>query len=159
MKRRHFLFLAASGLASPVAARSASYADDVVAQLTRQGFAVLTTESTWLGRVRITAQRNGGLREIVLNPRTGEILRDIWTPAGGGKGQGPIVDDVRGSGSNSGSGSDGGSGGDDGGDDHGSGDHGSGSDDSGDDDSGGNSGSGSGSGSDGSDDHGGKGKD
>ena len=94
MKRRHFLICIAASLAMAGAVQAASFADDVIAQLTRQGFASFTSESTWLGRVRITAQRDGGVREIVLNPRTGEILRDIWSPADGSSGQIPIVDDV-----------------------------------------------------------------
>ena len=141
MKRRHFLCLIA---ASPVMAslalagpgQAATFAEDVIAQLTRQGFAAITSESTWLGRVRITAERNGGTREIVLNPRTGEILRDIWTPADGSAGQVPIVDDIGSptggsSGSGGGSGSSDGSGGDDDGGNGGSGSGGSGGDGSG----------------------------
>jgi hypothetical protein len=157
MKRRDFLFTLAASFALAGAGHAATFAEQVIAQLTRQGFGSITTDTTWLGRVRIMAERNGGQREIVLNPRTGEILRDIWIPAKGGS-QIPILDDVS---------DDGGSGGDDlGGDDdssgHGSGGdgddnsgHGSGDDDDDDDD---NSGHGSGGGG-GGDDRGGKGKD
>ncbi len=164
MKRRHFLgqtaaslFLAGLVLTGPVSA--ATFAEGVIAQLTRQGFAAIASETTWLGRVRITAERNGGTREIVLNPRTGEILRDIWTPADDTAAQVPIVDDI--GPASSGGSDDGGSSG--GGDDGGGSDSGSGNGDSGSGSGSGGSGSGgSGSGSDGHDDgggdHGGKGK-
>ena len=112
MNRRNLLttlaiVLTLATLAGPGTA--AAYADNVEAQLTRQGFVNIASETTWLGRVRITADRGGGHREIVLNPRTGEILRDIWTPDGSQSGQVPIVDNVGGGGSVGGSG--GGSGG------------------------------------------------
>jgi len=68
-------------LATP--ARAASYADAIVAQLSAQGFADVLVDTTWLGRVRIVATRSDGVREIILNPRTGEILRDLWTTAQG----------------------------------------------------------------------------
>ena len=150
MNRRKMIVATGSALmvaASVGAGLAATFADDVVSQLSKQGFINILSETTWLGRVRITANRNGGLREIVLNPRTGEILRDIWSPDGNQTGQVPIVDDVSGAsgGGGTGSGSDGGSGGSG----SGSGDGGSGSGDGG-------SGSGSGSG-DGGGDHGGDG--
>ena len=52
----------------------------IIQQLTRQGFVDVAQERTLLGRVRITATRNGGHREIIFNPNTGEILRDLWQP-------------------------------------------------------------------------------
>ncbi|MEI6799459.1 MAG: hypothetical protein WCO04_09630 [Pseudomonadota bacterium] len=62
---------------------SASFADAIVAQLTVQGFTNISVQTTWLGRVQILALRSDGQREIILNPRTGEILRDLWTAAQG----------------------------------------------------------------------------
>ena len=163
MKRRHFLICIAASLAMAGAVQAASFADAVIAQLTRQGFAGITSESTWLGRVRITAQRDGGWREIVLNPRTGEILRDIWSPADGSTGQIPIVDDVASGGA---SGSDDHGGGDTGGDGSGSGHDGGGSGGSGNDggssgsdNSGSSGGDGGGSGHDGGGGDGGSGRD
>ena len=147
MKHRHLAISIAASLAMAGQLYAATFSDDVISQLTRQGFASITSETTWLGRVRITAQRDGGQREIVLNPRSGEILRDIWTPAAGSSAQVPIVDDVGGSGDASGG--DGSSGSGSGGD--GSGGNGSGGDGSGD-GGGGSGGGGSG------DDHGGDGK-
>lgn len=133
-------------------AMAQGYADDVVQQLKVQGYADISVETTFLGRVRIVAAADGGHREIILNPRTGEILRDLWIVAGGAAPKVTIVDHSgsgSGSGSdgdNSGSGSDGGSGGgDDNGDNGGSGNDGGGDDNSG---SGDGDSSGSGSGSD-----------
>lgn len=133
-------------------AMAQGYADDVVQQLKVQGYADISVETTFLGRVRIVAAADGGHREIILNPRTGEILRDLWIVAGGAAPKVTIVDHS-GSGSGSGSGSDGdnsgsgGDGGSGGGDDNG----GSGNDGGGDDNSGSGDGDSSGSGS-GSDD-------
>lgn len=83
MIRRTFLAtgIAALALANPGSA--ASFADSIVAQLRRQGFVKISSETTWLGRVRIVATRFDGVREIIVNPRTGEILRDLWTTAEG----------------------------------------------------------------------------
>ena len=84
MKRRTFLngLTAASTMfLAGTAAFAASYADDVIKQLTKQGFFNIAVETTWLGRVRIFASRGDGQREIILNPRTGEILRDSWLAA------------------------------------------------------------------------------
>ena len=141
MKRRLFLFgLATTSVLAAVAgpALAASYAEDVVAQLNQLGFSEIAVETTWLGRIKIVASRSDGIREIVLNPRTGEILRDVWMPVSGDGEVRNVLGDVK----------DGGLGGDGGGDDNsgpgGGGDsevddnsgHGSGGDD--------NSGSGSG---------------
>lgn len=146
MKRRIFLTTGAAALAvSAGAAFASTYGDEVVVQLTRQGFKNIKVETTWLGSERIVAERADGLREIILNPRTGEILRDSWTSQKGATGTRPIVDEVGDDSSSGGSdnqGSDGSSSGDN---------SGSGSGDGG--DSGSGSGGSSGSGSDGGGDH------
>lgn len=159
MQRRTFLLTLAGGVALALPA-VAGISDDIVAQLAKQGYQDITVTKTWLGRVRIVATRDGGTREIVMNPRTGEILRDLWTGADGSQQTVSIVDDVKdadqasSSGDGSGSGSDGGN--DSSGSDNGSGQgsgsgssSGSGSDDGGSDNSGssGSSGSGDSSGS------------
>lgn len=118
---------------------AASVADGIMAQLSRQGFTAISSETTWLGRLRIIASRKDGSREIVINPRTGEILRDQFTALRGTDATQPILDEVGDSTDAGKSGSD----------DKGSGDTGSGS---------GSGGSGSGSGS-GSDDSGADGPD
>lgn len=44
--------------------------------LEAQGYQIVEVERTWLGRIRIEAVRGGQERELVMNPRTGEVLRD-----------------------------------------------------------------------------------
>ena len=128
MKRRMFLVgltASASVVMTSGAALAASFSEDVVAQLIELGFSDITAETTLLGRIRIVARRGDGVREIVLNPRTGEVLRDIWLPSAGGTGsRRTVISDV--------ADDDSVAGGTSGGDDNGGGDN-SGSDDSGDD--------------------------
>lgn len=85
--RRLILALLLAMLALPVAAGSAT--DTVVKHLQAQGFQNIEVRRTWLGRVRIKAENERLEREIILNPATGEILRDYWedlegTPPGSG---------------------------------------------------------------------------
>lgn len=155
MNRRAFIsFLAAAATIPAGRVFAASIEDDIIAQLKKQGFTDITSETTWLGRLRILAWRNDGSREIVINPRTGEILRDQFTGLDGEVGSQPILDDVaEGSGkggSGKGGSDDGSSGSTSGSDDGNSGGSSGGSSGSGSGSSGGsddNSGSGSGSGS------------
>lgn len=63
-------------LASPVGA--SEYADRIILWLQEQGFTEFEVERTWLGRIKIEAYADGIEREIILNARTGEILRDYW---------------------------------------------------------------------------------
>ena len=85
MKRRAFLIVLAVlttlGKAAPAVAATA--ADQIVTQLRDQGFTEIEVEQTWLGRTRIVAERKNASREIILNPGTGEILRDLWLQKGG----------------------------------------------------------------------------
>lgn len=71
-------FLLAASLAT------ASYAAEpeavLVAQLEKAGYTIEIVSTTLLGRIRIDATRDGIRREIVINPRTGEILRDFEAP-------------------------------------------------------------------------------
>lgn len=102
-------------------------------RLRSQGFADVSVSRTLLGRTRIVADGKPGHREIVLDPRTGEVLRDLFLESGR---NGAQASDSGKDGSSGNSGS-------------GSGSSGSGSGDSGSGNSGsGSSGSGSGSGSD-----------
>ena len=125
---------------------AATVADQIVAQLQGQGFEEIVVEQTWLGRTRISAERGDASREIILNPNTGEILRDLWLTK-----DGKDTSKVQIGGSNgtisSGSGRSGGTGGS-GGDDDKDDSETSGSGSGGNSGSGGRSGSGSGSGSD-----------
>ncbi len=67
-------------LAGPAMAQD--FAKDLQAQLEHDGFRIESVGRTLLGRVRILAQSASGQREIILNPRTGEILRDLWITGG-----------------------------------------------------------------------------
>jgi hypothetical protein len=153
MERRAFLMILGGGVSAATVGAAATFEDAVVAQLRAQGYGQITSAHTLLGRVRIVAILGDTQREIILNPRTGEILRDVIAGL-----DGTVVPQIARasqdkSKSSSGSGSSGsdnsGSGDDSDGDDTGGNDDsggGSGSDDSG----GSNSGSGSSSGGSGS---------
>lgn len=60
------------------------YVATVVSELQSQGYDRIVVEYTLLGRVQIQASRSDISREVVLNPRTGEILRDLRTRTGKG---------------------------------------------------------------------------
>jgi hypothetical protein len=105
------------------------YERTIVEQLEAEGYRSISTERTWLGRMRIVAENGDGQREIVINPNNGEVLRDLWLAeggeaVGGGNGNGSSVmssanrDGGGSASSSSGSGGDQG-GGDEGGDDEG----------------------------------------
>ena len=75
MKQRHIWATAiAMALASPAYANP--HVDRIISQLQAEGFQSFETERTWLGRIRIEAEKGNLEREIVLNRSTGEILRD-----------------------------------------------------------------------------------
>ena len=75
---RHWI-LAVAALAALIATPgfSQDYEADIMAQLQGQGYQGITLSHTWLGRTRIVAMLGGDLREIVFDPNTGEILRDL----------------------------------------------------------------------------------
>jgi len=104
MKRRKFLAGLLCGLIAATPAAAQDYVEDIVSQLREQGFSNILQESTLLGRVRIMASSGDGQREIILNPLTGEILRDLWIPAEGSTLKIAIVE---GTGTSSGTGSSG----------------------------------------------------
>lgn len=60
------------------------YESNVVQQLEAEGFSSISTERTWLGRMRIVAESGSGQREIIINPNNGEVLRDLWLVERGG---------------------------------------------------------------------------
>lgn len=92
MRRRQFLSAWAAVALAGGPAFAQDHLADVIDQLKAQGFRSIVQERTWLGRVRILATRKGGRREIILNPGTGEILRDLWLPANGNVRELKIID-------------------------------------------------------------------
>jgi hypothetical protein len=108
MKRRAFLAGLAGAAIAASPALAQDFVDDIIGQLKKQGFRSVVTERTLLGRVRILADRKDGQREIIVNPRTGEILRDLWTAFAGGKSTVDIVRDGSGGGGSGGHGGHGG---------------------------------------------------
>jgi hypothetical protein len=46
-------------------------------QITKQGYEVIYSETTWLGRLRILSVRGDILREVVIGPGSGEVMRDV----------------------------------------------------------------------------------
>jgi hypothetical protein len=86
MNRRRFLMSLAPALLMPAMLRAESLQERIIDQLKTQGFSRVEISKTWLGRVRFIASGPGTRREIILNPRTGEILRDLWTRGLGGDG-------------------------------------------------------------------------
>lgn len=62
------------GLATPAFANP--HVDRVVSMLQSEGYQNIEVERTWLGRIRVEAEKGEFEREIVLNRSTGEILRD-----------------------------------------------------------------------------------
>ena len=75
-KTRTAVVLAVALWAAP--ANASEYADRIILWLQEQGFTHFAIQRTWLGRIRIEAEADGIDREIILNARTGEILRDYW---------------------------------------------------------------------------------
>ena len=63
--------------ASAVAAQDP--AQGLIDQLRAQGYVTIDVSQTLLGRTRIVATGPSGQREIVFNPATGEIVRDLTT--------------------------------------------------------------------------------
>ncbi|MCR8722837.1 PepSY domain-containing protein [Frigidibacter sp. ROC022] len=120
MKRRAFLLSAAAGLVPAGMALGASFTDQIVAQLRAQGYRQIKVARTLLGRVRITAISSRHRREIIFNPRSGEILRDYWESLGDSDDHGDmLINPEHDGGADGGSGDDGHDDGDDGGGDGG----------------------------------------
>ena len=141
MNRRALLTILALATLVGGQAQAEEPVERILSELHRMGYQTVSVESTLLRRTRIVAQNDEAQREIIVNPNTGEILRDLWIPITktSAKGSAGLIDD----GSNSGSGSGSGSGDD--GDDHSG--HGGGDDGGGDDNGGGGNGGSSGGGS------------
>lgn len=132
MKRRDFVIGVTLGIMLGGPAFAQDFVERITRQLRAQGFDEIGVQRTLLGRTRILAEGRSGRREIIVNPRTGEILRDLWFATEDDDSGVGIIDDRNGRGR--------GRGGDDG--------NGSESSDTDDDSSGGSSGDGGGDGDD-----------
>ncbi len=74
MKHRLLAVVILTGLCAPAAARTVE--ERLIAGLKDQGYAIVEDGYTFLGRLRIVAENDTYHREIVVNPGTGEVLRD-----------------------------------------------------------------------------------
>lgn len=88
MRRRVFLAALVGGMAAAGMAEARDRSDEIVRELKRKGYRITEVGRTFLGRVRILATKDGGRREIIVNPVTGEILRDLWIARGQGDADG-----------------------------------------------------------------------
>lgn len=68
---------AAGGVRAEALLIAATGRDEIVAALQAQGFTVTEIGSTLLGRIRIEAASELGVREVIVHRGTGEILRDV----------------------------------------------------------------------------------
>lgn len=77
MKPLLYPFVCLALVLGAASAAAASYEDRLIAHLRALGYGDITLSFTLLGRAQIIAISKDDTREIVLNPRTGEILRDF----------------------------------------------------------------------------------
>lgn len=92
MKRSPLIFAAAFGLTLAGSVQAQDLVGGITGQLRDLGFEQIEVRQTLLGRTRIVARSSEGQREIILNPNTGEILRDFWQAAPGQSATSRLVD-------------------------------------------------------------------
>lgn len=83
MHRRRLLTFGLCALLAGALPARADIASAVAEQLAAQGFDRVSMQRTLLGRLRVTAESDRFRREIIIDPRTGEVLRDLLTTLGG----------------------------------------------------------------------------
>lgn len=84
MNRRVFLLSSAGTLLLANSAfAAASHEEGVARALIGQGYRITSRRRTLLGRIRFTAEKGRTEREVVLDPSSGEILRDYSSVDGG----------------------------------------------------------------------------
>ncbi|WBL34098.1 hypothetical protein O5O51_05200 [Sinirhodobacter sp. HNIBRBA609] len=106
MHRRELLKYGAAAftlLVSAVPLLAAGLADQFSAELKAAGYKDIRVSRTLLGRTRVIGERGGFKREIVFDPRTGEILRDLTVKVNSGFGWSSGNSGSSGSGSSGGS--------------------------------------------------------
>ncbi len=84
MNRRKFLVLVTAFSLAGTMPAWADKQDDIIERLVEAGFSQIEVTRTLLGRIRIVAIKGNIRRELVINPRTGESLRDVTVVAEGG---------------------------------------------------------------------------
>lgn len=84
---RRLLILCLLLCLSALPVRAETLVDLIADQLRSLGYDRIETESTLLGRTRIEARSVDWDREIIVNPRTGEILRDYSERRSGSSGK------------------------------------------------------------------------
>lgn len=74
------LLLAGTLAIAPLAARADAATDalaaPLIARLAKDGYALVETRLSWLGRLVVVTSKDGATREIVLNRTTGAVLSD-----------------------------------------------------------------------------------
>jgi len=70
------------GGAAPALAETGTQAQ-IVSEMRAEGYTSIEVSTTWLRRVRIVGEGEIGSREVVINPRNGDVLRDYAAPAEG----------------------------------------------------------------------------
>lgn len=78
MERRTFILSATAAIFTAAPLRAETVTESITRQLKGQGYKKISVSRTLLGRTRIVAHSKTRRREIILNPRTREILRDFW---------------------------------------------------------------------------------
>ena len=76
MNRRVFILASAGFIALGQGATAAPAEEQVARAISGQGFRITSRKRTFLGRVRFTAVRGNVEREVVVDPSSGEVLRD-----------------------------------------------------------------------------------
>lgn len=80
IRRMMWVALVAGALAA-LPASAQTYAETLVELLKQDGYTRVATSRTMLGRTRVVAYGDTFIREIILDPNTGEILRDLSRPS------------------------------------------------------------------------------
>lgn len=75
---RPILCGAVLAIAVALPASAETKVEAITRQLMEQGYSEIEVSRTFLRRIQIEAKKGNAEREIIINPRSGEILRDYW---------------------------------------------------------------------------------
>lgn len=90
---RRTLLLGLPALCLVATGAAADVETAIVRRLRADGYGEIMVSRTLLGRVRIVATKPGLRREIILNPQTGEVLRDLLIAQDGTETPGTLAAD------------------------------------------------------------------